>query len=91
MKSSHTILRRNISITHWIRSNNYHSITRNTMASQTYDCPQCGLPSSDFAEGVCCHCLEINQAELDEHNAQFDHWSGMSVAERDAAIKFELR
>lgn len=54
-------------------------------------CTQCGNTCDEFEDGVCADCAEDNQYELDLHNTQFDYWEKMTTAQREAAIKFELR
>ena len=51
------------------------------------DCPQCGEPTDQFYEGYCETCCEQNQRELDEHNASYDRWHGLSDEQRDLEIK----
>ena len=55
------------------------------------NCPQCGEPTENFHEGYCEECCADNQRALDLHNAQFDHWSRLTDAERDKAIKRAIR
>lgn len=57
----------------------------------SYDCPQCGFETEEFYEGYCEECWQENQAALDQHNAQYDHWQALTDQERDAAIKRAIR
>ena len=50
-------------------------------------CPQCGNETQELYEGYCEDCRNQNQSELNEHNAQFDFWEGLTDAERDIYIK----
>jgi hypothetical protein len=50
-------------------------------------CPQCGKDTAILDQGYCPPCAEANQRELDQHNAQHDHWSGLTDAQRDAEIR----
>lgn len=50
-------------------------------------CPQCGEDTDRLHEGYCEPCCEQNQKELDEHNASFDRWQGLSDEQRDLEIK----
>lgn len=59
----------------------------NQYLHESIDCPQCGLPASEFREGLCIDCCESNQSALDQHNAEVDRWNGMTDAERDSAIR----
>ena len=55
------------------------------------NCPQCGNETETFREGVCGDCCDENQTRLDEHNASFDRWEGLSDRQRDVEIRRALR
>jgi hypothetical protein len=38
-------------------------------------------------EGYCEECCNQNQAELDRHNAEYDHWNRMDNERREEAIR----
>ena len=50
-------------------------------------CPQCGEPVEQLHEGYCEDCCNQNQAELDRHNAEYDHWNRMDDERREEAIR----
>ncbi len=50
-------------------------------------CPQCGADCEQLHEGHCEPCCEQNQKELDEHNASYDRWQGLSDEQRASEIK----
>jgi len=52
-----------------------------------FDCPACGEPTEVLVEGYCEECRDERQRELDEHNASYDRWQGMTDAQRDAEIR----
>jgi NMD protein affecting ribosome stability and mRNA decay len=61
------------------------------MASDEFSCPQCGENTPELYEGYCAECCAANQAELDEHNAQFDRWQRMTDKQREFEIKQAVR
>ncbi len=52
-------------------------------------CPQCGneTPEDQWQEGYCVDCCTDQQRSLDEHNAQFDHWNGLTEKQKTNAIR----
>lgn len=54
-------------------------------------CPQCGEPTERLHEGYCKPCCDANQAALDLHNAEVDHWRCLTDRQRDNAIKAAVR
>ena len=54
-------------------------------------CPQCGNESETFREGVCEDCHDENQTWLDEFNASFDRWEGLSDHQREVEIRRAMR
>lgn len=50
-------------------------------------CPQCGEPTEELHEGYCEECCNQNQAELDRHNAEYDHWNRMNAERREEEIR----
>lgn len=52
-----------------------------------HTCPSCGFITSRLHDGYCLECCEDRQAELDQHNWEFDNWESMSDAERGDAIR----
>jgi len=57
----------------------------------TLHCPACGHETERLHEGYCEPCLDDRQRALDEHNARFDMWRGMTDQEREQAIKDTVR
>lgn len=56
------------------------------MMAETDYCPQCGLETIlPMFDGVCADCGADNQARLDQHNVQYDHWQSLTDDQRDAA------
>lgn len=57
------------------------------------DCPQCGFetPDEQWQEGYCVHCYADSQRALDEHNAQYGHWRGLSDEQRQGKINRSMR
>jgi len=51
------------------------------------NCPQCGEPTDQLHEGYCEECCNQNQAELDRHNHEYDHWSRLDNERREDLIK----
>ncbi len=54
------------------------------------NCLQCGFPTEHFCEGVCGECQKQNQAELDQHNLEFDEWETLTAEQREYRIQKEL-
>lgn len=50
-------------------------------------CPQCSEDTAILDQGYCPPCAAANQRALDLHNAQHDHWSGLTDAQRGAEIR----
>ena len=55
--------------------------------SDQYTCPQCAALTSELHEGYCEQCCYENQAALDRHNAEYDHWNRMDNERREEAIR----
>jgi transcription elongation factor Elf1 len=56
-----------------------------------FDCPRCGEETATLHEGFCLECCQQGQAELDQHNAQFDRWESLTDAQREAEISDAVR
>lgn len=54
-------------------------------------CPQCGEACDQLSEGFCDSCYSRNQAELDQHNAEYAAWAKLSKKAREHRIQEELR
>lgn len=52
-------------------------------------CPGCGttVPVEDFDQGYCIDCLAARQNELDQFNATYREWSGLSDSQRLVRIR----
>jgi len=50
-------------------------------------CTQCGEETEIFYEGYCRACSDMNQAELDDHNHNYDRWQRLSDSQKDSEIK----
>jgi len=50
-------------------------------------CPQCGDNTHELHEGCCEQCWNENQAALDRHNQEYDHWNRMDSERREQAIR----
>lgn len=61
------------------------------MSNEQFDCPQCGEITETLNEGYCEDCRTANQASLDQHNCQHDHWGRLSDPQRAAEIKHAYR
>lgn len=54
-------------------------------------CPQCGCDTPELHEGYCEECCRDNQAALDQHNAAYSEWQGMTDVQRDKRIRDAIR
>ena len=54
---------------------------------QELPCPQCGIDSDNFDQGVCAFCCSENQLELNAYNLNFDRWSRLSDRQRKDEIE----
>jgi len=52
-----------------------------------YYCPSCDYDCERLVDGYCEECHNERQSSLNQHNASYDFWQGLSDSQRDYYIK----